>query len=168
MGKTNNKKVSKRKRDSEEQEDAPSDEPHITTTAARAAEEKLAIHGTRNPGNIKNRFKRSEVYAAYLKEKKRLKKDLKTKRNKEVEALGEDAVVKKATPVQRTLDNTRETEDSMVVPGDEEVIEDEMGDEFSKYFAGDARAKIMITTRPRPSDKLFRFIGDLMTLIPNM
>ena len=164
MGKSK-KSSSKRKRDSSSE--GASDEPHITTTAALAATEKLKIHATRNPGGIKNKQKRSEVYAAYLKEKKRLKKDLRTKKVKEVEALGEDAVVKKSTPKTRTIDNTREIEEAMVHPGDEEVIADEMEDEFSRYFNGEARPKIMITTRPRPSQQLFKFIGDIMSLVPN-
>ena len=166
MGKN---KSSKRKREAssggENGQDVTEDQ-HVTTKAALAASDKLKIHSTRNPGNIKNKHKRSEVYAAYLKEKKRLKKDLRTKKVKEVEALGEEAVTKK-NAVTRTIDNTREVEESMVHPGDEEVIQDEMEDEFSRYFNGDARAKIMIKTRPRPSDKLFKFIGDLMQLIPN-
>lgn len=52
-------------------------------------------------------------------------------------------------------------------PEDEEVLADEAEDEFQAYFAGNQAAKILITTRPRPSRELFHFVGDLMQLIPN-
>lgn len=67
----------------------------------------------------------------------------------------------------RTLDNTREVDETVVQPEDEEVLADEAEDEFQSYFAGDRTAKILITTRPRPSRELFHFVGDLMQLIPN-
>jgi len=69
--------------------------------------------------------------------------------------------------VPRTLDNTREVDVTIVQPDDEEVFQDEAEDEFQPYFMGEKQAKIFITTRPRPSRELFRFIGDLMQLIPN-
>jgi len=140
----------KRKRPtSSPNDDEPSPDPHATTIAAVAASNKLIALSQKNPGGIKNRAKRSEVYAMYLKEKKRLKKDLKTKKHKEVEALGAE-IATSNKQVTRTIDNTRETEETMVADGDEEVMGDEMEDEFSKFFNGDAAPKIMITTRPRP------------------
>jgi ribosome production factor 1 len=46
------------------------------------------------------------------------------------------------------------------------VFGDEAGDEFASIFANVESPKIMITTRPRPSKTLFRFIGDLMNCFP--
>lgn len=56
----------------------------------------------------------------------------------------------------------------MVEPGDEEVSLDESRDEFSGYFSGETTPKIMVTTRPKPSTKLYDFIKELMTMIPNV
>lgn len=38
--------------------------------------------------------------------------------------------------IPRTLDNTREVDDTIVAPGDEEVLADEEEDEFAPYFSG--------------------------------
>ncbi|GMH88068.1 hypothetical protein TL16_g11049, partial [Triparma laevis f. inornata] len=67
----------------------------------------------------------------------------------------------------KTLDNTRETELTLVTPDDTEVLADEEDDEFAPYFSGVIKPKIIITTRPRPSAELFQFIQSLLTLIPN-
>jgi ribosome production factor 1 len=119
-----------------------------------------------NPGHIQNRLKRSEVYGKYLLEKKALKRQKRIQRAKEAEALGEDVPAPKQTP--RTLDNAREIEPTMVQPNDLEVMGDEATDEFADYFSDTVRPKIIITTRPRPSSKLFHFIGDLMRFFPQL
>lgn len=67
----------------------------------------------------------------------------------------------------RTLENTREVDETVVQPDDEEVLQDEEEDEFQAYFAGEKKPKLFITTRPRPSKELFHFVGDLMQMIPN-
>ena len=58
-------------------------------------------------------------------------------------------------------------DETFVKREDEEVFGDEKDDEFSAIFTEGQVPKIMITTRPRPSGKLFPFIGDLMSLFPN-
>jgi Predicted exosome subunit/U3 small nucleolar ribonucleoprotein (snoRNP) component, contains IMP4 domain len=119
-----------------------------------------------NPGHIRNRLKRSEVYGKYLMEKKALKRQKRIQRAKEAEALGEDVPAPKQTP--RTLDNARQIEPTMVQQNDVEVMGDEATDEFADYFSDTVRPKILITTRPRPSSKLFHFIGDLMRFFPQL
>ena len=113
----------------------------------------------KNPSKIKNKVKRTEMYAKYKQQKKKLKKSLKLERIKEVEALGEEAPPKQ---VPRTIDNSREVDETLVQPDDEEVIGDERDDEFAKYFSNEVKPKIMLTTRPKCSRRLFAFIGDLM------
>jgi len=46
---------------------------------------------------------------------------------------------------QRTLENTREVDETMVDPNDEEVLKDEATDQFAEYFKG-RHPKILITT----------------------
>jgi ribosome production factor 1 len=124
---------------------------------------KRASAVTRNPGHIANRLKRSEMYGKYLQQKAADKKVSRIQRLKEAEALGDDEKVKKAAP--KTLDNTREVEPTMVLQ-DAEVAADEAEDEFARYFQSETPPKVMVTTRPRPSSKLFYFIADLQRLIP--
>ena len=121
---------------------------------------------TRNPSHIVNKLKRSEMYGKYLLEKKAQKREMRAKQAKEAEELGTDISTLKQTP--RTLENTREEEPTRVLPDDEEVMADEANDEFAEYFADTIRPKILVTTRPRPSGKLFHFIADLMRLFPQL
>lgn len=118
----------------------------------------------KNPSQIKNKVKRGEVYAKYKQQKKKAKKLQRLERVKEVEALGEDAPPKQ---VARTIENTRVKDETVVESEDVEVIGDEKDDEFAKYFSNEAKPKIMISTRPKCSRKLFPLIGDLMQMIPN-
>jgi ribosome production factor 1 len=119
---------------------------------------------TRNPGHIHNKLKRSEIYGKYLEQKKAQKKVTRIERDKLTEGLGdEEAKALKMKP--KTLESTRELEATMVL-GDLEVAADESGDEFASYFQSSTPPKVLITTRPRPSRKLFFFIADLQCLIP--
>lgn len=102
------------------------------------------------------------MYGKYLESKRQEKKERRLKREKEAEALGEETAVK-ATP--KTLDNTREAEPTLVLR-DPEVAADEAEDEFARYFHSETPPKVLVTTRPRPSQKLFYFIADLQKLIP--
>jgi ribosome production factor 1 len=120
----------------------------------------------KNPGRIKNKLKRSEVYGKYLIEKKKQKRQSRIQRAKEAEELGADEEKLKKTP--RTLENAREIEPTMVQPNDAEVMGDEANDEFADYFSDTVRPKIIVTTRPRPSGKIFHFIADLMRLFPQL
>jgi len=46
---------------------------------------------------------------------------------------------------QKTLENTREVDETIVDPNDEEVLQDEETDQFADYFKG-RHPKILITT----------------------
>lgn len=122
----------------------------------------------RNPSSIRNKDKRSLVYAklksAKKKEKRERRETNKRRATTEVEAgqLGDDVSRKR----QRTIENTREADPTFVAANDSEVFGDEAGDEFASIFANAEQPKVMITTRPRPSRELFRFVGDLMDLLP--
>lgn len=115
-----------------------------------------------NPSQIKNKAKRQEVYARLKYEKKKAKR--KAREERPVEDLGED---KQAEKKNKTIDDMRITDETMVGPDDEEVFQDEAEDEFAKFFSNEEAPKIMLTTRPRPSGKLFEFIQDLLQMFPN-
>ena len=77
----------------------------------------------------------------------------------------------------RTLENTREEEPTRVLDGDAEILRDEADDEFAAHeyregFTGEPHPdfvppKVLVTTRPRPSKELFRFVADLISVVPN-
>lgn len=122
----------------------------------------------RNPSHIGNKMKRAEMYGKYLEKKRAEAKNARLQRQKEAEALGDDggdSTKSKTTP--RTLDNTREIEPTMVLQ-DPEVAADEAEDEFAKYFHSETPPKVLCTTRPRPSKRLFHFIADLQRLVPQL
>jgi ribosome production factor 1 len=144
----------------------PSLQGKKSINTAGSAVAKSRTGGMNNPGHIKNKLKRSEVYGKYLLEKKVAKRQKRILRAKEAEALGDDVPTPKQTP--RTLENAREVEHTMVKQDDVEILGDEASDEFADYFADTVRPKILITTRPRPSSNLFHFIGDLMRFFPQL
>ena len=134
--------------------------------------------------DIGNKMKRAAVWAkekaAKSKEKTKKKEERAKKRSRQQELArdgGSIGELEEPPTKQRTLESTREADRTTVAAGDGEVLGDEAEDEFAahEYRAGDdggpwdgfVRPKIMITTRPRPSKELFKFIGDLIALIPN-
>jgi ribosome production factor 1 len=118
----------------------------------------------RNPSKIRNKVKRTEVYQKYKQQKSKIKKELRAQRQREVEELGDKAPPKQ---VPNTIENQRVEDPTHVYPEDGDIVEDEKDDEFAQYYSNEKRPKIMITTRPKCSNKLFPFIGDLMQMIPN-
>jgi len=119
--------------------------------------------------HVKNKEARSELVAAIRKQKNIEKRKRRAARKRLKDEMGENAP---PMPQQRTLDNTREPDDTMVVPNDEEVQLDTAVDEFADYFANSNKnPKILITTSLtyEPKGKITRaFIGDLVRMIPNM
>lgn len=117
----------------------------------------------KNPSRVKNKVKRTSLYTKYKAAKKSAKKTLKKERKQEEAVLGEDAPKR----IPRTIENTRLDDDNRILPNDTEVLGDEKDDEFVSYYNAERKPKIMITTRPKCSSKLFPFIGDLMQMVPN-
>mmetsp|Transcript_1139 Transcript_1139/g.1749 ORF Transcript_1139/g.1749 Transcript_1139/m.1749 type:complete len:298 (+) Transcript_1139:194-1087(+) len=116
------------------------------------------------PSHIKNKMKRQEVNVRRKLEKDKIRREQRLERKREREELGSSAPPKQDP---KTLESLREADATVVAPDDNEVVEEEAHDEFAGYFRGDKKAKIMITTRPRPSSQLFTFIADLMMMMPN-
>lgn len=83
------------------------------------------------------------------------------------EETAKEEVAKKARAQQKTLDNMREKDETMVDVEDDEIAEDDARDEFAPYYSDIITPKIMISTRPKASSKLYEFIRELMVLIPN-
>lgn len=114
--------------------------------------------------SIANKMKRQEVYQEQKSIKRKMKKKAKLKRKKLVEQMGDDAP---PAQKQKTQDNTKEVDETVVQDDDEEVQQAEAVDEFSSYFEGEIRPKILITTNYKPTKRMIDFIRDLLQLIPN-
>eukprot|EP00002_Diphylleia_rotans_P030841 TRINITY_DN637_c0_g3_i1.p1 TRINITY_DN637_c0_g3~~TRINITY_DN637_c0_g3_i1.p1 ORF type:complete len:466 (+),score=134.96 TRINITY_DN637_c0_g3_i1:68-1465(+) len=113
---------------------------------------------------IRNKMKREDAYHQLLREKSKAKKKLREQRKKEREALGDEAP---PLPVPKTLDNTREKDETIVDPTDEEVFADEAGDEFKSYFDDKVLPRIMITSSKKGNKISHRFCSMLAKLFPN-
>jgi len=117
------------------------------------------------PSTIRNKIKRGEVYHKQQVEKKKEKKKRIKKRKREEEVLGEEAPPK---AIPKTIDNTREFDETIVQPDDEEVFQDEAQDEFAEYLKGDKPAKMLFTTSIHYSTQGISFVKELVERVfPN-
>ncbi|KAJ1393037.1 Brix domain [Sesbania bispinosa] len=116
---------------------------------------------------IKNKDKRSEVHAK-LKHQKKLEKRAKAKARdaavKRALELGEEPPEKK---VPRTIENTREFDETICKPDDEELFAGNDADEFSSILNQQQTPKILITTCRFNSTRGPAFISELLSIIPN-
>lgn len=80
------------------------------------------------------------------------------------ETLGDSAPPKQ---VPRTLESTREPDETMVDPEDEEVKFDEATDEMASYFKKEREPKVLLTSSENPHTKTIRFCRELNKVIPN-
>ncbi|XP_042492583.1 ribosome production factor 1-like isoform X2 [Macadamia integrifolia] len=119
------------------------------------------------PSLIKNKEKRSAVHAK-LKREKKLEKRKKTKARDAAEKraleLGEEPPLKK---VPRTIENTRESDETVCMPDDEELFAANDVDEFSAILKRERTPKILITTCRFNSTRGPTFISELLSVIPN-
>uniref|UniRef100_A0A6A7GD55 Brix-domain-containing protein n=1 Tax=Hirondellea gigas TaxID=1518452 RepID=A0A6A7GD55_9CRUS len=113
---------------------------------------------------IGNSAKRTSVYLAERKEKRRKKTTARKNRKRDREELGDAAPpVKK----QETLDTKREFDPTFVEKKDSEITNDEACDEFSPFFSGDRQPKTVITSNQKPSKRVYDLIRDLLGVFPN-
>ncbi|KAF7813947.1 ribosome production factor 1-like [Senna tora] len=119
------------------------------------------------PSMIKNKEKRSAVHAK-LKQQKKLEKRKKAKARETAEKraleLGEEPPEKK---VPRTIENTREADETVCKPDDEELFAGNDADEFSSVLKRQQTPKILITTCRFNSTRGPAFISELLSVIPN-
>ncbi|CAM1154556.1 Uncharacterised protein g11289 [Pycnogonum litorale] len=90
-----------------------------TSTSSTTHGKEQIANLQKNISNIKNKKRRIEAYVALKKEKNKEKRITRKKRQKEAKALGDDAPPKQ---IPKTLENTRESDITMVDPEDDEVF----------------------------------------------
>ncbi|XP_011025318.1 PREDICTED: ribosome production factor 1-like [Populus euphratica] len=119
------------------------------------------------PSMIKNKEKRSAVHAKLKHEKKvEKRKKLKARDAEEKRALelGEEPPPRK---IPRTIENTRENDETVCKPDDEELFAGNDADEFSSILKRERTPKILITTSRFNSTRGPAFISELLQVIPN-
>ncbi|KAJ8657705.1 hypothetical protein O0I10_006520 [Lichtheimia ornata] len=117
------------------------------------------------PSELKNKDKRQDLYKKQKLEKQKAKAEKRKQRAKEEDKNPELKEKRLRENVPRTIENTREKDDTMV-PDDGEVAEDEAMDELSSYFSGKT-PKICITTSKKCSQNCYDFCADLVSIFPN-
>ncbi|MQL85617.1 hypothetical protein Taro_018137 [Colocasia esculenta] len=158
----------RKRRDSGEDGD---DAAYATPAAAASAEEQgVRSEGKKQavlPSMIKNKAKRTEVHAK-LKREKKLEKRRKAKAReaatKRAIELGEEPPEKK---VPHTIENTRELDETVCKPDDEELFAANDADEFSAVLKQEHTPKILITSCRFNSTRGPAFIAELLSAIPN-
>ncbi|XP_065859981.1 uncharacterized protein [Euphorbia lathyris] len=119
------------------------------------------------PSMIKNKEKRSEAHAK-LKHLKKVEKRNKQKSRdaseKRALELGEEPPPR---PTPRTIENTRELDETICKPDDDELFAGNDADEFSSLLNRERTPKILITTCRFNSTRGPLFIKELLSVIPN-
>lgn len=69
--------------------------------------------------------------------------------------------------IPKTIETCRIPDETIVLPDDEETLQDEKTDEFSAYFDRRVTPKILITSVDKPSLKSHLFMRELCKCIPN-
>ncbi|CAD6340398.1 unnamed protein product [Miscanthus lutarioriparius] len=108
------------------------------------------------PSQIKNKDKRREVHAKLKREKKAQKRALARERGQPPER-----------QVPRTIENTREPDETVCRPDDQELFAGNDADEFNAVLKQHITPKILITTCRFNSGRGPAFIDELMQVIPN-
>ncbi|EFJ47652.1 hypothetical protein VOLCADRAFT_42845, partial [Volvox carteri f. nagariensis] len=117
---------------------------------------------------IRNKQKRSELYHKLKHQKEASGAKERRKRQKDAARAEELGLEPPPKPVQHTLENTREADDTMVDPEDAEVMADENDDEFAgvSHFANARAPKVLITTSYKPSKIMYTFLSEMLELLP--
>lgn len=116
---------------------------------------------------IRNKQKRQEVVARRKQLIQLIKKKAKLRRKKEEEQSPEKKDLRLKTNVPKTLENTRELDETVVALDDEEVQADEEQDELASYFQQGVEPKIVVTTSPRASGAMYDFAEEFCTIFPH-
>lgn len=116
--------------------------------------------------HIRNKQRREEAYAK-LKAKQNKAKKVDRKKRQEEAARAEQLGLEPPKRIARTIENTREKDETMVDPTDAEVAEDAAQDEFADHFARQRTPMVLLTTCFKPTKASHDFMADLLKLLPH-
>mmetsp|Transcript_33366 Transcript_33366/g.73774 ORF Transcript_33366/g.73774 Transcript_33366/m.73774 type:complete len:347 (+) Transcript_33366:113-1153(+) len=117
--------------------------------------------------HIKNKQVRSEMYSKLKHKAKKKKKAERLKRQKEEEKAVRSGLEPPPKKIPKTIENTREKDETMVVGDDEEVEADEEQDEFAAHFQRDRPPKVLLTTCYKPSSVMYTFLSEMLEVFPH-
>ncbi|KAK4753282.1 hypothetical protein SAY87_022080 [Trapa incisa] len=153
----------KRKKDSQDLGSEFDDDEKVKRMKKTVEKEKKEIL----PSMIKNKEKRSEIHAK-LKIQKKLEKRKKIKARDAAEKraleLGEEPLPRE---IPRTIENTREQDETVCKAFDEELTAWNDADEFSSIYKCERTPKILFTTSRFNSTRGPAFISELCDVFPN-
>ncbi|XP_003388705.2 PREDICTED: ribosome production factor 1-like [Amphimedon queenslandica] len=135
-----------------------------SSSSSSASVEMLKKEGSSRASMIKNKILRQAMYRREKLIKLKEKREKRKKLAKEREQLGENAPPK---PIPKTLESTREPEETTVLADDPEILQDEKTDEFSGYFDRKTSPKILITSFTRAHLRSNLLMRELADCIPN-
>lgn len=121
----------------------------------------------KKPTVCKDDFKdlpKTERGSALRKALKKNKRARQAEREKLREVLG-DAAPEKEVP--KTIESTREYDETMVQDNDDEVEHDEAHDEFAQYFNRETTPKVLITMSPFAKKTTWKFCFEMKKCIPS-
>ena len=121
--------------------------------------------GVQKLKGIKCKAKRIEVFQKLKKEGDTQNRKDRKKRQKDTEALGDDAPDLKLQ--QKTLDNTREVDETIVGPDDPDIAAEDSFDEFSGHFLQQLQPRTIVTTSMNPSKFIEEFLAEMVEMLPN-
>ena len=136
--------------------------------------------GAQKLKGIKCKAKRIEVFQKLKKEGDTQNRKDRKKRQKDAEALGDDAPDLKLQ--QKTLDNTREVDETIVGADDPDIAAEDSFDEFAGHFLQQLPPRTVVTTQathsgptlsapyiePAQANRRLRLVGLGRTLPPNL
>ncbi|PHZ12860.1 Brix-domain-containing protein [Rhizopus microsporus ATCC 52813] len=120
----------------------------------------------RRPSELKNKHKREALYQKQKLEKQKAKHKKRKERAKVEEKNPELKKKRLEENVPKTLDNTREADETMLDQPDDEVAQDEAMDELASYFSGKT-PKILVTTSKKCSTNCYDFCAELVSMFPD-
>ncbi len=110
---------------------------------------------------MKNKARRAQLFDKLKREREKLRRANERRRKENPE------VTHVIARPQRTLDNTREADETIVKAADEEVFEDEDVDEFAAYFDEGVKPRIILTTSMKPSKEAIVAVKEMCRVFPN-
>lgn len=116
--------------------------------------------------HIANKQKRSAAYAKLKHKKEKAKRAEKTKRqaaSAKAEELGLEPPAKK---IPKTIESTREKDETMVSLDDAEVEAAEAQDEFADHFQILRPPNVLLTTCYKPSGIMYKFLAEMLEVLP--
>jgi len=117
--------------------------------------------------HIRNKQVRSEMYGKLKQKKSKAKRQAREQRDRAEAKAAELGLAPPARKPQRTIENTRAPDATMVgADADGEVADDEAADEFSGHFARDREPKVLLTTCHKPTREMYAFLAEMLGVLP--